>query len=171
MEDKKRSFTVYGSDVNFKGGRYMSLNPGSAAKKAASRIFRDHSKKSVIVLTLRETTSGSKHDHYSYRATKVLLDKPFVAKIGNKEIEYKFKIEVKAIEVEKSHHTAEKKPKAKKTMKKGGNEFEKPALEDFINNPNLDKLKPSQRMINVSSYDTHKYNSKGGSCNSNYCTI
>jgi hypothetical protein len=157
MEEQQRSFTVYGSNVNFKGGRYISLMPSSAAKKAASRIFREYPKKSVVVLTLRETTAGSNHDNYSYKATKVNLKKPVVVMIGSKKIEYTFKIDIKAVEVEKSHHTSVNKSK-------GGIAL----IEDsFKNIFKQDSFNEKKNLSNVKN----SIMKGGGSCNNNYCTI
>jgi len=160
MEEQKRSFTVYGSNVNFKGGRYISLTPSSAAKKAASRIFREYPRKSVVVLTLRETTSGSNHDNFSYKATKVNLKEPVVVTIGSKKIEYTFKIEIKAVEVEKSHHTSVKKSKGgiAPVSHDLSPVAHAPVAHAPVVNASNDKKQPAMK-------------GGGGSCNNNYCTI
>ena len=54
MEDK-RTFTIDSSNVQEKGGRYTSKNPLSAAKKAASQLFKkatktNHKTKKCVVL-------------------------------------------------------------------------------------------------------------------------
>ena len=41
---EKRTFTVDSSNVEEKGGRYTSKNPLSAAKKAASQLFKKAAK-------------------------------------------------------------------------------------------------------------------------------
>ena len=160
MEEQKPGFTVYGSNVNFKGGRYISLTPSSAAKKAASRIFREYPRKSVVVLTLRETTAKSNHDNFSYKATKVNLKEPVVITIGSKKIEYTFKIEIKAVEVEKSHHTSVKKSKG------GIAPFD--AAESAAALPPAN-LAPIANDSNNKKQQVMK--GGGGSCNNNYCTI
>jgi len=99
MEDK-RTFTIDSSNVQEKGGRYTSKNPLSAAKKAASQLFKkatktNHKTKKQITFILRETTSGSEKKKKKYVAKRVKLSKPKIIEIMGTKITYNFKIVVK----------------------------------------------------------------------------
>jgi hypothetical protein len=93
----KRTFTVSESCIHVAGGRYKSDNPVSAAKKAASRLFKIAKANSIyksirrITFTLRET--GSKQ-LYKYKAARIKLAKPTIRIINGKTIENKYKIEI-----------------------------------------------------------------------------
>jgi hypothetical protein len=95
-----RTFTIASSCINVEGGRYKSATPVSAAKKAASKLFKkakDSSKyKSIrrITFSIRETTSGSDKNVYEYKANRVKLDKPVVRVINGSEIVNHYKIEI-----------------------------------------------------------------------------
>ena len=94
------TYTVYKSLFGT-GGRYKSSTPMSAAKKAASKLFKkmDESKGSsykTIHFAIRETTSGSTHKVFKYVAKRVELAKPVVLTIKGKEIVYKYKIDIKS---------------------------------------------------------------------------
>jgi len=95
-----KTYTVYKSLVG-PGGRYKSSSPMSAAKKAASRLFKkmDSSRSSglkVMHFAMRETTSGSDHKVFKYVAKRVELAKPVVLNIKGKEIVYRYKISIKS---------------------------------------------------------------------------
>lgn len=99
--EKKRTFTVNSSNVQEKGGSYKSKNHLSAAKKAASQLFKKaaktkHKTKKQITFELRETTSGSNRKTMKYVAKRVKLAKPKVVEIMGTKITYNFKIDVKA---------------------------------------------------------------------------
>lgn len=76
--EKKRTFTIQGSDITFKGGDYKGDTPKVAAKKAAKRLFalaRDrkspyhrYAHLSTIKFILREKTQGSDKKTYFYEA-------------------------------------------------------------------------------------------------------
>lgn len=94
------TYTVYKSLFGT-GGRYKSSTPMSAAKKAASKLFKkmDESRGSsykTIHFAIRETTSGSAHKVFKYVAKRVELAKPVVLTIKGKEIVYKYKIDIKS---------------------------------------------------------------------------
>jgi hypothetical protein len=65
-----RSFTIHSSNTEISGGRYVSLTPISAAKKASEYIFNAHPRMKKLTLSLRETTKGSKNKIYAYKAHK-----------------------------------------------------------------------------------------------------
>ena len=77
MEKGERSFTV---DALYKGktklrmcscgGRYINNTPSGAAKKAYSQYFRGKSKKSALIVHVRETTNGSDKKIYKYKISK-----------------------------------------------------------------------------------------------------
>ena len=103
METAKKNYTIYWSAIGFKGGSYKSTSPTSAAKKAGNRLFKVANEdknfdkfKNVKALkfVLRETTRGSKHNVFTYSASRKKLAKPVVVKIGNTEIVYKYTIDI-----------------------------------------------------------------------------
>lgn len=97
-----RTFTIASSCVDSSGGRYKSATPASAAKKAASKLFKKAKAiakyKNIrrITFSIRETTVGSDKNVYDYKANRVKLDKPVVRVIAGKEIVNHFKIEIVA---------------------------------------------------------------------------
>lgn len=98
---EKRTFTVISSIVQEKGGRYTSKNPLSAAKKAASQLFKKagktkHKNKKQIKFELKETTSGSDKKTMKYVATRVKLAQPKVIEIMGNKITYNYQIKVRA---------------------------------------------------------------------------
>lgn len=99
-----RTFTIQGSGIKYIGGRYKTDNVQSAAKRAASQLFRKLKKpeyrmykaKKNIKFILRETTKESKKRTFYYIAERVELPKPVKIKLKNdQEIVYKYKINVK----------------------------------------------------------------------------
>lgn len=98
--ESKQSYTVESSDINFVGGRYISKFPLSAAKKAASRMFRN-TNKNKIRFTLRRTTQGEDKKIYHYEGIRITLSKPITITLNGKEITYKYKVEV--VSKEHSH--------------------------------------------------------------------
>ena len=92
-----RSFTIESSAVRVKGGRYMSDAPGSAAKKAARRLFKDGGKKKKsIAFVLRETTQGSDKTEFKYVASRTKLAKPREIRRGDTVIVVEYAYTVKA---------------------------------------------------------------------------
>jgi hypothetical protein len=95
-----RTFTVVNSCINVAGGRYKSATPASAAKKAATKLFKkakDSAKyRSIrrITFSVRETTVGSDKNVYEYKANRVKLDRPVVRVINGVEIVNHFKIDI-----------------------------------------------------------------------------
>ena len=98
------TYTVHESDIDFTGGRYKSKSPSSAAKKAASRMFKMTNKKHVV-FTLRQTTQGTNKKLYKYRAEKIKLDKPVILTIKGVEIIYNHKIDIKPLSINDSKMT------------------------------------------------------------------
>jgi hypothetical protein len=109
MDIDYRSFTVAGSSIGFEGGKYISVSPSSAAKKAATRMFSltktgrkfsNHKSEDSIKFILRETTRGSEHKTYFYDAYKHKYDEPQVRTIpspnGPVEIKYEYTIKIRA---------------------------------------------------------------------------
>ena len=78
------TYTIEKSESGFTGGRYNSKTPGGAAKKAATRLFKNTNKK-VIKFTIRQTTQGSDKKLYKYEAKRIKLDKPVVITIKGNE--------------------------------------------------------------------------------------
>jgi hypothetical protein len=96
QEEKKEKKDTYYTLVNRDGGeegRYKGNGgPAAAASKAASRRFGSNNN---IRVTVRELGTDKT---FSYHATRVKLDKPFISTLDNGEtIERKFRTHVKAI--------------------------------------------------------------------------
>lgn len=78
----------------FQGGRYIGKSPKKAAAKAAKRLlslaeddktnFGHNSKVDSVVFKIRQTTRGSEHNEYVYKAKKLKGKVEMVTiKIGN----------------------------------------------------------------------------------------
>lgn len=72
-----RSFTIInikkssGENMSYKGGRFESNTPSSAAKKMFSQAIRKCKVQcNSMVITLRETTQDSKKKEFKYRITR-----------------------------------------------------------------------------------------------------
>lgn len=59
-------------------GRYKGSSPMAAAKKVATRVFRETkgNARKVLNITIKETTRGSKQKTYTYRLKRVVLKEP-----------------------------------------------------------------------------------------------
>jgi hypothetical protein len=97
-DNSKRTFSIEGSSIGFRGGRYVGLTPVQAAKKAGKALFtridnnahfRRYKKAKVVKFMLRETTKGSVHDEYFYQVKRVEKKEPVVAKINGVDVVYK----------------------------------------------------------------------------------
>ena len=78
MESSDRSFTVVamaksGKKLSVSGGRYISKNPYSAAKKAFSQYYREHqtSGRFSLEVHLKETTQNSSHKIFKYSIVSI----------------------------------------------------------------------------------------------------
>ena len=83
-----------------KNGRYYSMNPVDAAKKAFTQICRMNNirGKSTLIITLQETTKGSKHKLFSYKLVRSKLPKPIVRFVGTEdEFTIRFQISATAV--------------------------------------------------------------------------
>jgi hypothetical protein len=139
---KKRTFTIASSCINVNGGRYNSLNPMSAAKKAATQLFKKAKKsrkyKSLrkITFCLRETTISSDKLEYHYKAARMKLDKPIIRIIDNKEIVNHYRIEISA--TADKHQKNSLKCEKMQNKKKGG----------YINNDEANEINNIIEQIN-----------------------
>ena len=87
-----RSFTVVdankhgGCSTKFMGGRYVSRNPFGAAKKAFNELCRVKNIRGVcsLVITLKETTEGSKKKVFTYKLNRKKLKNPIIRLEGTK---------------------------------------------------------------------------------------
>jgi hypothetical protein len=120
-----KTYTVESSSINETGGRYVSKTPSSAARKAATKLFKKASNSGKITFCLRETTVDSKKKEFHYVATRVKLAKPLVRVINGVEIVNRFKTEVKAVKDKKTTKPRSPKP-AKKTAKKSAKSAKSP---------------------------------------------
>jgi len=93
MDQKQRSFKIFGSDIGFSSPPtqyYKGAEPGSAAKKFGTMLFKlinnETSKYSrfkhqnTIKLVLRETTKDSSKNIYYYDVTRHTLKNPVIRK-------------------------------------------------------------------------------------------
>jgi hypothetical protein len=79
------------------GGRYLSEQPSSAAKKAAQKVCQACGVKGVcsLVISVRETTRGGNGKVYTYKASREKSDKVVVR--NGVEIHYKYQFFVKSM--------------------------------------------------------------------------
>jgi hypothetical protein len=100
-----RSFTIdavyyRGKKLRFSGGRYISENAASAAKKAYSQLYRNYKQKckahNVYIIHMRETTQGSEHKVRKYKVQRI-PEKQGVVRDGT-IIMFNYKTVVKAVE-------------------------------------------------------------------------
>ena len=98
---EKRSFKVInakkkdGCSTKFKEGRYESMTPVGAAKKAFSQLCRVKRIRGVctLIITVQETTQGSSGKSFTYKLSRHKLKKPITLKgaTGSYKIEYETK--------------------------------------------------------------------------------
>jgi len=114
-----KTYTVESSSVNVSGGRYKSNSPSSAARKAATKLFKKAKGKSVAKITfcLRESTSGSDKKEFHYVANRVKLTKPLVRVINGVEIVNRYKTVVKAAKAAKPAKSSSKSSSKSSTSK------------------------------------------------------
>lgn len=98
-----RSFTIESvysgkSKLKYSGGRFMSDMPMSAAKKALSQVCQTYKKPGVCsyVITIKETTQGSKNKSYSYRVSRKKDLKEVMLKNGE-TITFKYITKAKSV--------------------------------------------------------------------------
>lgn len=99
-----RSFTVEGSSIGFEEGKFVSRNPGGAAKKVARKLHKlietdskySRFNNNEVQFILRETTVGSSHKTLAYQAHKNKLATPVVRTLPNGK-EYTITHEYKAL--------------------------------------------------------------------------
>lgn len=94
MTSDKRTFTVVNDGKKPSEGHYVGITPGAAAKKAANKLFKKHSKKNTLTFTIRETTRDSKKNTHTYTAKKELFKPPKKVVIAGKEVLIKHKISI-----------------------------------------------------------------------------
>jgi hypothetical protein len=98
---KNRTFTIDNSCIKVQGGRYKSSSPLSAARKAATRLFKKAKSMSAyktsrkLTFSIRETTEGSKKKIFHYKVERVKLAKPIEREINGVKIINHFKIKIK----------------------------------------------------------------------------
>ena len=82
-KDNKRSFVSVSKDGD-ETGRYINKNPSAAAIKAAKPLLTGRKKKAVV--TVRESTQGSKKKEFSYivKKEKVTMDDEHAEKLEKK---------------------------------------------------------------------------------------
>jgi hypothetical protein len=88
----ERSFAIQSISGGFgsPGGRFVSVQPSTAAKKAASKRFALHpSSGSSFTVTIVETTRGSSGKQYKYSASRVKLPVPTRHSYSDKPVTHK----------------------------------------------------------------------------------
>jgi hypothetical protein len=83
--DGKRSFTLVAvGDIHGKakgkkniGGRFVSSTPAGAARKAFARVCRESAIRGqcTLMVTIQETTRGSKGKMYHYKGKRMVQDR------------------------------------------------------------------------------------------------
>jgi len=78
-EGKTRSFKVQLPNETEFSGRFTGLTPYQAANKALSKFFRNSENTNIttdhIIFSIKESTRGSKRSTYTYKGTRVKLEK------------------------------------------------------------------------------------------------
>lgn len=104
LQEDQNSYKVVESSIldksgnSFKGGRYIGKSPKKAATKCAKRLlhlaednrenFGHNNKVDSVVFKLRQTTRGSDHHEYIYKAKKLKGKVEMVTiKIGDNTLE------------------------------------------------------------------------------------
>merc|ERR1711998_219259 len=128
----KRSFQVVavqnvsGCVTKFAKGRYLSSNPRSAAKKAFTRLcnLKNIRGKCTFVVTVKETTQGSKGKEFTYKIERTKLKKPLVMMEGTDK-EFKIEFETKAKKHAKIDNCKEGRARTPGPMKRKSRRVEK----------------------------------------------
>ena len=128
----KRSFQVVavqnvsGCVTKFAPGRYLSSNPGSAAKKAFTRLcnLKKIKGKCTLVVSIQETTQGSNGKEFTYKIERSKLKKPLVMMEGTDK-EFKIEFETKAKKHSKIENCKEGRSRTPGPMKKKSRRAEK----------------------------------------------
>jgi hypothetical protein len=107
-----KTYTVESSSINETGGRYVSKTPSSAARKAATKLFKKASNSGKITFCLRETTVDSKTE------VKAVKDKKTTKPRSPKPAKKTAKKSAKSAKSPKSPKSPKKTKRAKKV--KGG---------------------------------------------------
>ena len=103
-----RSFTVMdvgkhgGCKTKFRAGRYINRSPVGAARKAFTEFCRTKRIRGVctLIITIKETTSGSKGKLYSYKLNRRKLANPLILQEGtNNEYVVEYSSTAKAVNV------------------------------------------------------------------------
>lgn len=104
---KKRTFTVVrvvkeGTETDFKGGRYSSSSPSSAARKSANLACKSYGGgQQEIDIYMQETTKGSAKKLYAYKAVRSPVDEKDVSFKTDKgepiKVPFKFQMSLKSI--------------------------------------------------------------------------
>lgn len=78
-DSKTRSFKVQLPDEQEYTGRFTGLTPYQAANKALSKFFRNSDNTNIstehIVFSIKESSRGSKRSTYTYKGTRIKLEK------------------------------------------------------------------------------------------------
>lgn len=116
-----RSFTVVGvgkhanCKTKFHGGKYVSKDASGAARKAFSELCRVKKIRGVctLVVSIKETTQGSKKKVYTYKLKRHKLKQPVIRFEGT-DSEYVNLYGVRATSLKDKKITPSKKCKSKK---------------------------------------------------------
>jgi hypothetical protein len=97
--DVCKSFKILGSGIGYKGGRYIAVNKGVAAKRAGRKLFqkidnnpeyKKFKNKTSIKFILGNTTRGEPNSTCAYIVSRTLLEKPISIVRNGISIEYKY---------------------------------------------------------------------------------
>ena len=174
----KRSFcisavqNVSGCVTKFAKGRYLSSNPGSAAKKAFTRLcnLKNIKGKCTFVVTVKETTKGSNGKEFTYKIERTKLKKPLVMMEGTDK-EFKIEFETKAKKHAKIENCKEGRARTPGPMKKKSRRAEKRSKGKKVvaskKNNNNNKMNNKKNKKNRNNNVMSKNNKKRARNNSN----
>ena len=91
--------------TKFKPGRYTSVHPVGAAKKAFSGLCNRKRIKGqcTLIITVRETTAGSNKKEFTYKLKREKLKEPLMGMRNGVEVAYLYKTRAKSMNAVKSN--------------------------------------------------------------------
>lgn len=94
------SFAIYDAETGKNKGRYISLSPSAAARKAANKLTKQDKFKnrSLFTLLLRKTSRGSRKEVYCFSVRVVKFDIPIVVSRGGVTVIYGQKVIVSRVD-------------------------------------------------------------------------
>ena len=93
------SFAIYDAETGKNTGRYISLYPSAAARKAANRLAKEDKLKnrSSFTFFLRKTTRGSGKEVYCFSVKVIKYDVPITVSRGGVIVTFSQKVVVSRV--------------------------------------------------------------------------